>query len=222
MAVESLCLAKVADFKTTSQRNRHFQGVWEIWTNNPDRTLLEKLEVLEVTDFVWDFFGRQIFQGIDAPLKWLTGGSENLLSYYTDEQYTEQENWLHFICDVAQYLRPPHVVELLLTVWDTRGTGGINGPIYLHELGLSHTGAVQQADEINQTEDLFPLAALEEDVVNELTASKSLVAKSREFCQLRWDQYRCERWVYESRTKILFREETPEQILESIMGQRCN
>jgi hypothetical protein len=79
-------------------------------------------------------------------------------------------------------------------------------------------GAVQQVDEINLTEDFFPLAVLEEDMVNELIGSKALVANSRELFQLRWDQYRCERWVYELRTKILFGEETPEQIDDRIMG----
>lgn len=219
VAVESLCLAKAADYQTSSQRNCRLKNVWDIWTNNAGRTLLEKLEVLEVTDFIWDFLGRKIFQGVDAPSKWLAGGSENLLSYHTDEQYTEQENWLHFIRDVAQYLRPPHFIELLLlAVWDTRSSGRINRSAYLQGLGFSRMGAVQQVDEINQTQDFFPLAVLEEDVVNELIGGEGSMARKRKYCQLRWDQYRCERWVHESRTKILLREENSDQIFNSIMG----
>ncbi|KAJ5337519.1 hypothetical protein MYU51_020337 [Penicillium brevicompactum] len=219
MAVESLCLAKAADFQTASQRNRHLAKIWDIWTNNPERTLLEKLEVLEVTDFVWGFLGRKIFQAADFPAIWLEGGSEYLQSEYMDEDYSLHSNWLFFIRDVAQFLRPPHIIELLLlTVWKTKSTGIINGPDYLNELGLSQMGTVQRVDEMIQTETFFPLTALEEDIVNELTGSEFLLDSSREFCESRWDQYRCERWVFESRAKIFFREETTERMFELIMG----
>lgn len=108
-----------------------------------------------------------------------------------------------FVRDVAQFLRPPHVIELLLlTIWRTESTGIINGPDYLNELGFYQMGTVQHVDEIIQMETFFPLTAFEEDIVNGLTGSELLLDSSREFCELRWDQYRCERWVFESRAKI--------------------
>jgi hypothetical protein len=67
MAVEILSLVKAPGFQTASQRNRHFARVWDIWTNNPVRTLLEELEVLEVTDFVWGFLCCEVFEGADFP-----------------------------------------------------------------------------------------------------------------------------------------------------------
>lgn len=218
VAVESLCLTRITDFETTEQRNRHLDMVWDIWTNNPDRTLLEKLEVLEVTGFVWGFLGRKIFPAFDAPSKWLTGGGEDLLNYM-DDQYSQHSNWLHFTREVAQCLRPPHIIELLLlNTWSTESTWCSQGPIYLHELGFAQTGAVRQVNEMNQTDDFFPLTVLEDDVVNELTGSKALVAQSPELCQLKWDMYRCEKWVFESRTKIFLLEPTPEKIYDSIFG----
>ena len=65
-----------------------------------------------------------------------------------DEGYSVHSNWLRFIRDVAQFLRPPHVMELLLTVWNLKSNRIINGPVYLDGLGLSQMGTVQRVDEI--------------------------------------------------------------------------
>ena len=219
VAVESLCLAKVTNHEKSSQHNHIFGYVWRIWTNNPNRPLPEKLDVLEVTDFVWGFLGRKVFHGIDKPSVWLQSEPEESRWLFSDEQFSENENWSFFVRTLAQHLRPPDIIELLLVGWSRELKWEINKVDYLRTLGLFREPAsVQQVDEARDPDTFFDLITLEEDVVNSLTAEWDVGNKNTDHFRMRWNQYRIGMWNYESRAVRLYAEEETDEVFQKILG----
>ncbi|CAL5874618.1 uncharacterized protein PFLUO_LOCUS8915, partial [Penicillium psychrofluorescens] len=113
VAFEALWLARVQDYGTAEEWDKAYDLVGSLWTDNPARPLKEKVDIVEVVDFVWGFLGRKPFHVSSVP-SWIAGENEDL---FWDKNDTEASNWLHFIREISELLRPPNIIELLLWMW---------------------------------------------------------------------------------------------------------
>ncbi|KAB8260223.1 hypothetical protein BDV32DRAFT_123354 [Aspergillus pseudonomiae] len=217
-AVEALWLARISRYKTPQERNNRFVQVRGIWRDNPDRTLQEKLDVLEVFDFVWGFLGRKIFVDVYGMRSWL---DEDGAGLYFDGEQSEGVNWAFFVRSVTQYLRPPNIIELLLSlVWNPSTSWAVHRPSYLRTLGFfdEQQGICEQPG-TRESPDwrwLFPGAFLEYDVlasvIHQVTYEDGDEAL-RALWEYIWWVYRRNYWESDSKGAIIFRDETSSQIL---------
>ncbi|GAB1198998.1 hypothetical protein APSETT444_008330 [Aspergillus pseudonomiae] len=217
-AVEALWLARISRYKTPQERNNRFVQVRGIWRDNPDRTLQEKLDILEVFDFVWGFLGRKIFVDVYGMRSWL---DEDGAGLYFDGEQSEGVNWAFFVRSVTQYLRPPNIIELLLSlVWNPSPSWTVHRPSYLRTLGFfdEQQGICEQPG-TRESPDwrwLFPGAFLEYDVlasvIHQITYEDGDEAL-RALWEYIWWVYRRNYWESDSKGVIIFRDETSSQIL---------
>jgi hypothetical protein len=56
----------------SQQCDEILKHVWDLWIDNHKRPLQEKIDIVEVVDFVWNFLGRKIFS-ISSISDWLDG-----------------------------------------------------------------------------------------------------------------------------------------------------
>jgi hypothetical protein len=61
VAIEFAWLAKIRLYREAADRKRFSYKVRDMWTTNDSRTLQEKLDIVEIVDFVWIFLVRRIF-----------------------------------------------------------------------------------------------------------------------------------------------------------------
>ncbi|KAE8407224.1 hypothetical protein BDV37DRAFT_269345 [Aspergillus pseudonomiae] len=169
-AVEALWLARISRYKTPQERNNRF--------------VQEKLDVLEI--FV-DVYGMR---------SWL---DEDGAGLYFDGEQSEGVNWAFFVRSVTQYLRPPNIIELLLSlVWNP----------YLRTLGFfdEQQGICEQPG-TRESPDwrwLFPGAFLEYDVLASVIHQVTYEDGDEALRAL---------WEYIWWGAIIFRDETSSQIL---------
>ena len=211
VAVETLWLARAQVYATTMQCEEAFDLVWMKWTDNPGRRLEEKFDLVEVVDFVWGFLGRRCFPFSSVPA-WLEGEREETLQEYLDDNDDETSEWLFFVERVMQYLRPPHIIELLFSMWGLQGDRILDRHAYLQRLGFSDVfeGIIESEDQWVRADTWFPVTAVETDVENGLyyMDGASLMAK--------WHSYRGVIWSSDARSKILFRNESAQELVQRI------
>jgi hypothetical protein len=213
-AVEALWRARAQVYTTPKHCDKSFDLVWMKWTNNPDRPLEEKIDLVEVVDFVWGFLGRKCFPVFSVPA-WLEGEREETLQDYLDDNGTVASNLPFFVQRVIQYLRPPQIIELILWMWKPHRDQNLDQPAYLQRLGFSDVfeGIIEGEDRWVGTDTWFPITAVEADVENGLYYMEdgpSLAAK--------WEHYRRVVWPSDARAKVLFRNESAQELVERIMN----
>lgn len=202
--VNMICKAKVAFYETSSTRNRHFDGLWERWWDDPGRDLGEKVDTLEVVDFVWGFLGRKIFPdpgGLPVWLEW--DGPERFL----DERESALRNWHFFIVWVTQYVRPPHIIELLFCKWELISTKGREGARYLQNLGFLdlQEGHCEYDDEHTPPEAFFEISCLELDGIARLA------------CGHLDDEGKWYNWSDKLKGQVLFRQD--DRVIQCLMKE---
>lgn len=210
IAVEALWLARTQVYETVEDYDQAFGLVWTMWTNNPARPIEEKIDLVEVVDFVWGFLGRKTFHVSSVPT-WLEGQGEEIIQQFLDDNETEASEWLFFVRHVAQFLRPPDIIELLLSMWALHGHWQLDRPGFLRRLGVfdSWQGIIENQYQWSTADPWLPLTAVEEDVENgfhSVQGAEGLVAK--------WTNYRQVMWPSDARAKVLFRYESARKIIE--------
>jgi hypothetical protein len=83
----------------------------------------------------------------------------------------ETEDWQYFVQCILEFLRPPHILELLiLSTWSSNHTWKVDRPTYLRRLGFCDTrdGIVEHGDQVCFEEAVFPVSIWGKDVENEL------------------------------------------------------
>lgn len=89
-----VCKSQV--YESPRQCDEIFKHVWDLWIDTQEqRPLQEKIDVVEVVDFVWNFLGRKIFSVSSIPI-WLHGEGERFRRKYLDKYETEASNWAFF------------------------------------------------------------------------------------------------------------------------------
>ncbi|GCB20429.1 hypothetical protein AAWM_03314 [Aspergillus awamori] len=214
--IERIWLAKMTHYKRSSSCNKRYVQLWDQWTDNQDRTLREKIELVEVVDFIWGYLGRNIFKGQFAQLSdWIP---EADLAEFTRSE-TPESAWASFIARVTQELRPPHIIELLILItWNSEMVWEIDRPDYLRQLGfLVEPQSVEEMDEAITPNTQFSLYELDTDVIYGLV---DMVGSedSYELCQKQWYAYKDTQWKNNMQGRILAYELTSQQLFELIMS----
>ncbi|KAJ6093408.1 hypothetical protein N7486_008697 [Penicillium sp. IBT 16267x] len=103
VAVETLWITRTQTWSNAKEFDEAFELVYDMWTNNSQRSLQEKIDIVEIVDFVWGFLGRKPFPVSSVPC-WLEGERDHILQRYIDENATDSSNWGGFMRSVYQYL----------------------------------------------------------------------------------------------------------------------
>ncbi|GIJ91855.1 hypothetical protein Asppvi_010830 [Aspergillus pseudoviridinutans] len=187
LAVETLWFAKVQVYESPRQCDGIFKHVWALWIDNQGRPLQEKIDIVEVVDFVWNFLGRKNFSVSSIP-DWVDGEGEQFRRMYLDEYETETSNWAFFAECVTQYLRPSNIIELLLlSTLPSKRCWNFEQPSYLRRLGFFDVqeGVIEDTNESAKAEVHFPANVVELDVETDI-CSKVLGVSQGEL-PLDWD-----------------------------------
>ncbi|PYH75174.1 uncharacterized protein BO88DRAFT_440426 [Aspergillus vadensis CBS 113365] len=214
--IEKIWLAKMTHYKMSSTRNDRYNQLWQLWADNPDRSLREKLDLIEVVEFIWGYLGRNIFKGRFAQLSdWVPQAD---LAQFTEHE-TSDSAWASFIARVTQELRPPHIIELLLLLnWNSKMAWRIDRPTYLRQLGfLVEPQSVEKWNDTDWPDTQFSLNILDEDVINSLV---DMVGSedSYDLCEKQWYNYKDTQWQGNMQGRILGYEMTSQQLFELIMS----
>lgn len=213
VATETYSIARGVVYETSDEYLECFGYVWDLRVDNPGRTLAEKLDVLEVVDFVSGYLGRKVFQGEDSTSDWIEGPD------YSDWVGEDSpDTWLNFYLHTTQFLRPPHIIELsLLLTWAGPQACGIKSkPDYLRQLGSTLEAAEVRFRESNAAspETFIPVHVVDEDVVNSL--DQHCEKATLDDVQHMWQRYREGGWNFQAKGKIYFDELSPVQWVERI------
>ncbi|GCB20075.1 hypothetical protein AAWM_02960 [Aspergillus awamori] len=197
----------------SSVRNDRYIQLWQLWVDNPYRTLREKLDLIEVVDFIWGYLGRNIFKG-------RFGDLSDWVSWAELQQFTATETpdsaWALFIARVFQELRPPHIIELLLSAWDSDRVWGIDRSAYLRQLGfLVEPESVEEDDDGHTPDTQFSLNALDEYVINSFI--DMVGSEDSDICEKQWGTYEDTQWQTDMKGGVLSCELTSQQLFEVIM-----
>ncbi|RDH26643.1 hypothetical protein BDQ94DRAFT_186479 [Aspergillus welwitschiae] len=202
--IEKIWLAKMTHYKRSSSWNERYDQLWDQWTDNQDRTLLEKIEVIEVVDFIWGYLGRNIFKGKFAQLSnWIP---EADLAEFTRSE-TPESAWASFVARL-----------LILRTWNSEMVWEIDQPNYLRQLGfLVEPQSVEVLDDTITPDTQFSLYELDKDVIYGLV---DMVGSedSYELCQKQWYAYKDTQWKNNMQGHILAYELTSQQLFELIMS----
>jgi hypothetical protein len=115
VAVETLWLARAQVYATTMQCEEAFSLVWT-FPLQPGRHARERKTPAskKSPNEIHHFNKVELLLQLSA---WLEGEREETLQEYLDDNDDETSEWLFFVERVMQYLRPPHIIELLFSVW---------------------------------------------------------------------------------------------------------
>jgi hypothetical protein len=274
VAVEFAWLSKIRIYRDAQDRERFFNKVRDMWTDNDSRTLQEKLDIIEIVDFVWVFLVRKIFYSPSCLLDWFDSPFEGrgspdgipslgqsslamwLAPFLEDDGIDEIPNSLcnpmfvhryseFFIKDATEYLRPTHIIELLLLLtWSPEKPWKVDRFEYLRKLGFVDTIARRLQEHNWQFENRFTIDLPENDVLSDLASWGFVVIDEEldeeilrqeaipffeeppfdeddiyDICKTQWPRYRRgKKWVSEMRGLIFFREETPKELFKRIIN----
>ncbi|KAH1564858.1 hypothetical protein KXW39_003567 [Aspergillus fumigatus] len=201
VAVELTWVIRVSKHKTEREFDRWERKVYDRWSNNPERSLEEKLDIFEALDFVWYFLVSRIFDHSvhsGTVADWIEVAPESatphafspLDLYVSHARGLRQPSRLQlnfhealeddcmgmFIDDLRSIIRPPHVIELLLRLaWDPKSQSGFDRPQYVRKLGV-----LDQTYQWQQTEAdgfrtyhviMYDIDLSDRDILSSLTAT---------------------------------------------------
>lgn len=217
ISVETLWLVRTQPLPNAKEFDRAFERTWQTWSHNPTRPASDKIDIIEVVDFVWGFLGRKAFHISSLP-DWLEGLGEDVFDEYMDDNETEIANWGFFVRSIFQYLRPPHVIELLLWMWNP-SRWNFDRPGFLRRLGLLDTWQGFQKDDsdISYADNWVPITIMEEDIVSSLTHTQDAATLAS-----RWEEYRYNRWPLDAKARVFFRGSTTEELFTRIASTTTN
>jgi hypothetical protein len=208
-----LWLVRTQSFPNAEGFDKAFERTWGMWAHNPTRPASDKIDIIEVVDFVWGFLGRKAFHVSSLP-DWLEGLGEDVLDQYVDDNETEIGNWGFFVRSIFQYLRPPHIIELLLWMWDS-SRWNFSRPGFLQRLGLLDTweGIQEDDSDMPHADNWVPITIVENDIESSFTHMQDVATFASQ-----WEEYRYKRWPLDARARVFFRDPTTEELFTQITG----
>ena len=211
IAIEKLWKVRSQVWPNAQAFDDAFDSAIKSWTNNQARPFEEKLDVVEIVDFVWGFLGRKAFD-LSSVSSWLEGDLAR--ERYIDQNESEVGNWGFFVRSVIQFLRPPQIIQLVLSSWYP-SSWNYDRPGFLRNLGLFDTweGILVDAQDFTMSDNWVPLNLVDDDVGN--TFIHMVNAKEIEE---RWERYRDFQWPTEIRSKLFFRSAAEREVMGKITG----
>ncbi|KAJ6051012.1 uncharacterized protein N7446_005643 [Penicillium canescens] len=102
VAIETLWKVRTQVWPNAQQFDSAFESAVEMWSNNPGRPLKEKMDIIEIVDFIWGFLGRKAFHVASVP-SWIEGEGDLVKEQYLDQNETEAGNWGFFVRGVTVF-----------------------------------------------------------------------------------------------------------------------
>jgi hypothetical protein len=201
--VDELWLARISRYSTSKLQFEAFDKIWALWLDHPARDVREKLQAVEIIEFVWGFLGRKIFRDPERLSDWLLG--EDAEEEFLDD--SPSGNWMYFVHVVSQYLRPPQIIELLDDMWNPRSKP-FDKATYLHSSGLfdsSRKGYREAIDGDGSSPNTFyPVEYIEADGMNRLFKHYRVEEDPEDVnYESPWDRYKYCQWVNHLRGRAL-------------------
>lgn len=185
------------------------------WTNIPGKPLKEKLDIVEIVDFIWGFLGRKVFQASKVA-SWLEGEGDHLRDWYLTLHESEAEEWGFFVRSVIPFLRPPRNIQLLLSSWSPSPSDwNYDRPGFLRQLGVFDTWCGVLVD--NRQQPMSDNWITFDIVIYNTISSFSLMGTAKEIKE-RWDSYRDVQWPTKMRGNLFFRRTAEREFLHKITG----
>jgi hypothetical protein len=209
ISVELLWFVRTGTVPNAREFDQAFERTWRMWEHNPTRSISDKIDIIEVVDFVWGFLGRKSFSLSSVP-DWVGSADEY---EFLHPQFTQLSNWGYFVMTVFQYLRPPHIIELLLWMWNS-SRWNFNRPGFLQRLGIFDTrSGIQEVVGDSYADTFVPITTVENDIESSFAHTQyvaTLVSK--------WEAYRSNRWPLDTRARVFFRDPMTEELFIQIIG----
>lgn len=217
ISVETLWLVRTQPVPNAEEFDKAFERTRELWTHNPTRPASDKLDIIEVVDFVWGFLGRKAFHVSSLP-EWLEGLGEDVFDEYIEDTDTQIANWGYFVKTIFQYLRPPHIIELLLWMWNP-SRWNFDRPGFLQRLGLLDTweGIQEDNSDMVSADIWVPITIVEDDMLTSFAHTQDA-----ETFASQWEEYRYNRWQQDARARVFFQDSTREELFTRITGSVTN
>jgi hypothetical protein len=198
VAEELTWMMRVSKHKTERDFRRWERKLYNRFSNNPQRSLEEKLDIFETVDFVWNFLMSKIFDFYAGSLAdWMEVAPESAtpngfspLELYVSHRgelrqpshleptfHEEREDIFKgmFIDDLGSIISPPYVIERLLQlVWDPKSRYDFDRREYVRKLGF-----FDQSYEWEQTKEdgfriyrgvVYDIEYSDEDILSSLSA----------------------------------------------------
>lgn len=117
---------------------------------------------------------------------------------------------------IFQYLRPPHIIELLLWMWNS-SRWKFNRPGFLQRLGLIDTWEGIQEDDSDwlHADNWVPITIVENDIESSFTHIQDMATFASQ-----WEEYRYKRWPLDARARVFFRDTSTEELFTQITGNK--
>ena len=211
IAVEKLWKVRSQVWQNAQAFDDAFDSAIKTWTNNPARPFEEKLDIVEIVDFVWGFLGRKTFD-LSSVSSWLEG--DLVREQYIDQTESEVGNWGFFVRSVIQFLRPPQIIQLVLSSWYP-SSWNYERPEFLRNLGVFDTweGILVDAQESPMSDNWIPLHIVDDDVGNSFLH----MVNAKEITE-RWESYRDSQWSAEIKGNLFLRRNAEREVLCRITG----
>ncbi|KAJ6047186.1 uncharacterized protein N7446_012020 [Penicillium canescens] len=208
VAIEKLWRVRSQVWPNAQKFDDAFDSTLRQWTNNPARPIREKLDIVEIVDFIWGFAGRKAFHVSDVP-SWLEGEDDLVRDQYIDQNESEVGDWGFFVRSVIQFLRPPQIIQLVLSSWYP-SSWNYDRPGFLRHLGLFDTwdGVLVDDQDSPMSDNWVPLDIVDDDVGN----SFAHMDNSKEV-ERRWEKYREVLWPKEIKGKLFLQTTAEREIL---------
>jgi len=191
-------------------------SVDNIWSGNPQRDVLESLELIEVYDFVYGFLLRMTFPNVETTLPWLGENGSN----YFENGDLNSENWAHFVQNCRLFLQPAHIIELLaMACASTEEKWLLDKPEYLQSRGAFETlrGTALTDHPDGTTLDFWlDIRWLEDDACSRVQANGAMEDANR--LNVLWRQFR-DAWKLEARRRLFWWADSSDEIVARILKQ---
>ncbi|KAJ5335678.1 uncharacterized protein N7506_005614 [Penicillium brevicompactum] len=188
-----------------------FDSTLRQWTNNPARPIKEKLDIVEIVDFIWGFAGRKTFHVADIH-SWLEGEDDLVRDQYIDQNESEVGDWGFFVRSVIQFLRPPQIIQLVLSSWYP-SSWNYDRSGFLRHLGFFDTwdGVLVNNQDSPMSDNWVPLDIVDDDVGNSFAHMDNAKEVGR-----KWEKYREVLWPKERKGKLFLQTMAEREILRKI------
>ncbi|KAH2079808.1 hypothetical protein KXW31_003054 [Aspergillus fumigatus] len=207
VAVELTWVIRVSKHKTEREFDRWERKVYDRWSNNPERSLEEKLDIFEALDFVWYFLVSRIF---DHSVH--SGTVADWIEVAPESATPHAFSPLDLYVSHARGLRQPSRLQLNFhealeddcMAWDPKSQSGFDGRNI--DILSSLTATAFRV----KTEESWHLTTLNDtdSTINEMQL---------ELFREQWERYKENPWDTEMRGQIFFRQETQIQLFERII-----
>lgn len=199
-ALEHFYLSRVLTYPDKLEQNAFNNLTRMKWRYNPHRCLSDKLDILEVTDFVWEFLPRKVFD------------SESPDACNPDDPT--------YLVERMFLLRPPQIIQLMDLALRASPRSLPSRSLLFDDMILEYhrfDGKTQGLDA-----EILCMMDLEDEVANYIwrasNRSKELGFVLPEMNALSaWCRYRTQAWWWDCRGRILFRSEGPRMLVTRIL-----